>query len=72
MMIIKLLETGMMYESGGEHAWGMEYQVPDVIVWHRDGKDARKVSHVKKPDQAIHMLQQYHFGFIRMRMKVIF
>lgn len=68
--IISLLEAGYSYKSTliGQLEWGLEYHVPDVLMWSTlEGRDrSEKIMGV---DETVLMLMQYHFGQIRRRMR---
>ena len=65
--IINLLEKGYVFIHKTEGAeWGMEYRVPDVVLWKRFGRGERGgyTEKIHTEDQIIHYLSQYHFGEI--------
>lgn len=70
--IISLLEAGYGYKSTliGQVEWGLEYHVPDVLMWNTlGGRD--RTEKIMSVDETLLLLMQYHFGQIRRRMKHI-
>ena len=67
--LISLLEDGMVYiHPDTRHQWGLEYHVPDILVWDK-GSEKGRAEKILNVDQAILFLMQYHFGQIRRFMR---
>lgn len=68
-VLIDLLEGGMVYiHPDPLHQWGLEYHVPDVLMWNR-GTGKGRSEKILSTDEAILFLMQYHYGQIRRFMK---
>lgn len=68
-VIISLLESGMVYAHPDvRHPWGLEYHVPDVLLWNK-GSGKGRAEKILNIDQTVLFLMQYHFGQIRRFMK---
>lgn len=67
-VLIDLLESGMVYiHPDQRHQWGLEYHVPDILLWTKRGES--RTEKILNVDQAILFLLQYHFGQIRRYVK---
>ncbi|MFN7160683.1 MAG: hypothetical protein ACK4NC_03685 [Candidatus Gracilibacteria bacterium] len=67
--IITLLESGMVYiHPDVRHQWGLEYHVPDVLMWNK-GMGRGRSEKIMSTDEITLFLMQYHFGQIRRHMK---
>lgn len=67
--LIALLESGMVYiHPDKRHEWGLEYHVPDILMWNKGAGKGRSEK-VLSVDQTVLFLMQYHFGQIRRHMR---